>query len=98
MAMELIEVASDQHVLLIKLNRPDKLNALTPQMYGAIGKALHRLNRDDNLRVAVVHAEGRHFTAGLQLDMWTDAFASGSPFAPGPDALDAFGLSGERHA
>jgi enoyl-CoA hydratase/carnithine racemase len=96
--MEEIEVGQDAHVLLIKVNRPQKLNALTPAMYHAIGKALHRLNRDPQLRVAVLHAEGRHFTAGLQLDLWTEAFGRGTPFAPDGDELDPFGLTGARHA
>ncbi len=96
--METIQVVQDGHLLLIKLNRPEKLNALTPDMYHAIGKALSRLNRDATLRVAILHAEGPHFTSGVQLDLWTSAFASGAPFAVGADEVDAFGLTGERHA
>jgi enoyl-CoA hydratase len=96
--MALIEVVQDGPLLVVKLNRPEKLNALTPDMYHAIGKALWRLNRDPALRVAVLHAEGPHFTAGLQLDLWTDAFASGVPFTAAEGELDPFGLTGERHA
>jgi len=96
--MDPIQVVRDGHVLVIKVNRPEKLNALTPDMYHAVGKALYRLNRDSQLRVAVLHAEGPHFTAGLQLDLWAQSFASGSPFAAGADELDPFGLTGERHA
>lgn len=95
--MDHLDVRQEQHVLLIKLDRPQKLNALTPDMYHALGAALHRLNEDAGLRVAVVHGEGRHFTSGLQLDLWTDAFASGAPFTPGPAEVDPFGLTGEPH-
>jgi enoyl-CoA hydratase/carnithine racemase len=79
------------------VNRPDKLNALTPQMYHALGAALHRLNHDPQLRVAVLHAQGPHFTAGVQLDLWTGLFASGKPFAPAEGEIDPFGLTGDRH-
>jgi enoyl-CoA hydratase/carnithine racemase len=96
--VEHIQIEQQGHVLLVKLNRPQKLNALTPDMYHALGKALHRLNRDPLLRVAVVHAEGPHFTAGLQLDLWTEHFGLGTPFVPGPEEIDPFGLTGERHA
>lgn len=96
--MEHIEVAQEGHVLRVKLNRPQKLNALTPDMYHALGKALHRLNQDPLLRVAVVHAEGRHFTAGLQLDLWTGHFGRGTPFVPERGEIDPFGLTGDRHA
>lgn len=93
--MDNIDVTQDEHVLVIRLNRPEKLNALTPQMYHALGAALYRLEHDAGLRVAVIHAEGRHFTSGLQLDLWTDAFGSGMPFNPGPGEVDPFGLTGE---
>lgn len=95
--MDHLAVRREQHVLLIKLARPEKLNAMTPDMYHALGAALHRLNEDPALRVAVVHAEGRHFTAGLQLDLWTDAFASGTPFQPAAGEIDPFGLTGAPH-
>ena len=92
--MDHIEVDRDGHVLLVKLDRADKLNALTPAMYHALGAALHRLDHDHELRAAVIHAEGRHFTSGLQLDLWTDAFRSGTPFTPGAGEVDPFGLTG----
>ena len=95
--MEHVEVAQEGHVLVVKLNRPEKLNAMTPDMYHALGRALHRLGRDDGLRAAVVHAEGKHFTSGLQLDLWTAQFGSGTPFAVGENEIDPFGLTGERH-
>ncbi len=95
--MEHVDVRHEQHVLVVRLNRPEKLNALTPEMYRALGAALHRLNHDPALRVAVVHGEGRHFTSGLQLDLWTAAFASGTPFTPGAGEVDPFGLTGEPH-
>jgi enoyl-CoA hydratase/carnithine racemase len=96
--VEHIETSLDGHVLVIKLNRPGKLNALTPDMYHALGRALRRLNDDPALRVALVHAEGPHFTAGVELDLWTEHFSSGAPFVPGHDEIDLFGLVGERHA
>lgn len=95
--MEHIEVAQEGHVLLVKLNRPEKLNAMTPDMYHALGRALHRLNHDASLRVAVVFAAGKHFTSGLQLDLWTEQFGSGTPFATGANEIDPFGLTGESH-
>jgi len=95
--MEHVEVTQDGHILLVKLNRPEKLNAMTPGMYHALGRALHRLDHDAALRVGVVHAEGKHFTAGLQLDLWTEQFGSGMPFAIGESEIDPFGLTGEPH-
>jgi len=50
-------------VLTIRLNRPDKKNALTRAMYNAMGEALSLAAVDESLRVVVL-AGGTDFTAG----------------------------------
>jgi enoyl-CoA hydratase len=55
------------HLLLIGLNRPAKLNGFTPQMYRQLAAAYSLLDDDPELRVGVLHAYGKHFTAGLDL-------------------------------
>ncbi len=95
--MEHIQVHQEGHILLIKINRPEKRNALTPAMYHAMGKALARLNAEPGLRVGLICAEGRHFTSGVELDLWVPLLESGAPFAVHPDEIDPFGLTGERH-
>lgn len=83
-------------VLEIRVDRPQKLNALSPDMYRDLCLALGHLERDDTLRVALVCAEGKHFTAGIELDLWAPIFASGKGF-PLPDGgIDLFGLAGAR--
>jgi enoyl-CoA hydratase/carnithine racemase len=96
--MDAIQIGREEHILLIKINRPEKLNALSIEMYHRLAKALARLNRDDELFVAVIHAEGRHFTAGVELDLWEPILSSGKPIPVGPDELDPYGLTGERHS
>lgn len=54
-------------VLLIGLNRPAKLNGFTPRMFRELGEAYTLLDDDGELRVGLLHAFGRHFTAGLDL-------------------------------
>jgi enoyl-CoA hydratase len=95
--MDHIQVNQEGPILLIKLNRPEKLNALSPAMYHDLGKALARLNSDQGLRVAVLYAEGRHFTSGIELDLWAPILGSGTPFPIQPDEIDPLGLTGERH-
>ncbi len=95
--MEHIQVSQENSILLIKLNRPEKLNALSPAMYHAMGRALARLNGDKELRVAVLYAEGKHFTSGVELDLWAPILGSGAPFPVQPDEIDPMGLTGERH-
>lgn len=54
-------------LLLIGINRPAKYNGFTPRMLRELGEAYTRLDDEDGLRVGVLHAFGRHFTAGLDL-------------------------------
>ena len=53
------------HVLLIGLNRPEKRNAVTPDMYYDMALAWGELDRNPKLRCGLLYAVGDHFTAGL---------------------------------
>jgi enoyl-CoA hydratase len=96
--MEYIQVGQEGPILLIKINRPEKYNALSIAMYHDLGRALARLNSDRELRVAVIHAEGKHFTAGVELDLWAPILSSGKPIPINPDEIDPYGLTGARHS
>ncbi len=54
-------------LLLIGINRPAKYNGFTPRMFRELGEAYTLLDDDGELRVGVLHAFGKHFTAGLDL-------------------------------
>jgi len=84
-----------EHILTITFNRPDKLNALDPDSYFLLAQALYQLQHDDNLRVAVIRANGKHFTAGLELDKWVPIFASGAVPPLPPEHIDPYGIQGE---
>jgi len=91
-----IEIEQRQHILLIGVRRPEKMNALSRDMYRAIGRAFHRLEHDPGLRVGVIWAEGAHFTSGVELTDWADVFSSGTPFPVDESELDPFSLAGPR--
>jgi enoyl-CoA hydratase/carnithine racemase len=56
-------------VAVLTLNRPDKLNALTPMMMSALGAALDAIDADPDVRAVVITGAGtRAFTAGFDLD------------------------------
>jgi len=55
------------HVLLIGFNRPAERNAMNHEMLIQFSDAYTRLEREDDLRVGVVYAEGKHFSLGLDL-------------------------------
>lgn len=55
-------------VLLITLNRPDRLNAWTPQMMGELFAAIGDANDDPSIGAVVVTGAGRGFCAGADMD------------------------------
>ncbi|MEP6656347.1 MAG: enoyl-CoA hydratase/isomerase family protein [Betaproteobacteria bacterium] len=69
----------DDHVAVITLNRPERLNAINRKMIAEVGKALDVVEADANLRVVVVHGAGRAFCSGF--DLKDDAAAQPSGVA-----------------
>ena len=75
-----INLKTDEHILLIEIDRPQKYNAMTREMYSKMAQAYYQLDTDENLWVGVVYANGRHFTSGLELTDWSDQFGQGIGF------------------
>jgi enoyl-CoA hydratase/carnithine racemase len=94
--MNYVETSIDGHILDIQIRRPEKLNALSVDMYHDLCRALAELDENPELRVGLLHAEGKHFTAGIELDQWTPYFNSGVGFPLETGNVDIFGLSGPR--
>src|ERR671912_290214 len=62
---ERVTVATDGGVADVRLNRPDKLNALDADTFVALVDAGARLAEDTSVRAVVLSGEGRAFSAGL---------------------------------
>ena len=62
-----IRVDRRGHVAEVVLNRPDKLNAMTIKFFHEIKARSKQIDLDPSVRAVVVWAEGRMFTAGLDL-------------------------------
>ena len=62
---ERVTVAVKGGVADVRLNRPEKLNALDNQMFRAIVDAGEELKSRDDVRAVVLSGEGRSFCAGL---------------------------------
>jgi enoyl-CoA hydratase len=54
----------------VKLNRPDKLNAIDDEMLDGLEAALETAATDDSVRVLLLSGEGRAFSAGFDLSSW----------------------------
>lgn len=55
-------------VLTLRLNRPDKRNALSAVLLGLLSRELERADLDADVRVVVIRGEGKDFCAGADLD------------------------------
>lgn len=95
--MSQVAVSTEEHILHLQLTRPEKYNALSLEMYHTLAESLQRLNSDPELRVAVISAEGKHFTAGVELDQWAPYFGGGKGWPIGEGAIDPMGVSGPQH-
>lgn len=71
----------DEHVALLTLNRPDKLNAMSWHSWDEFLDALRRVNESDDIKVLVVTGAGRGFSSGTDL---VAAQAAESEPAPEP--------------
>lgn len=59
----------------LQLSRPERLNTLSPPFFPALRDAVLALNAEGRTRVLVISSTGRHFSAGMALDV----FAGGLP-------------------
>ena len=68
------------HVAIMTMNRPEKMNALTPDGLILQTELLERFSHDPDARVLVIFGSGRAFSTGMDLSKATDFF--GNPGLP----------------
>ena len=68
MSYETIDYETRGRVALITLNRPDRLNAWTPQMASEQAAAIGTANDDESIGAIVMTGAGRGFCAGADMD------------------------------
>ena len=56
-------------VITVTLNRPEKLNPISPQVTETLWEAVRALGSRDDLRVMVITGTGRYFSSGLDLKL-----------------------------
>ena len=80
---EHIKIEKSDGILSLTMARPDKKNALTNAMYGALADAIEAAETDASVRVLLIRGEGDMFTAGNDVGEFA-AIATGA-------------VQGERH-
>ena len=80
----------------LRLNRPAKLNAQTPQMWSELRELGQTLRDDRELRCLVVSGEGRAFSSGIDLGEITGRGGLGAAADTGADRLVAMIRQGQE--
>lgn len=68
---ETLEVSIDQHVAVVSLNRPDKMNSMNAAMWDELEACFVWADQTPEVRAVVLAGNGRHFCAGLDLDIFS---------------------------
>ena len=68
--MECLTLTEDAGVGHLVLNRPDAMNTMSPQLWRELETVLDQLHRSPTLRALVISSTGRHFSAGMSLDVF----------------------------
>ncbi len=77
MSDEKIQISRNGGVLIVRLNRPTKKNALTYPMYGEIADALELAGRDKEIRVVLLVGDENSFCAGHDMNEFQSFTESG---------------------
>lgn len=69
-----ITYIKDDHIATITLNRPDAMNALSPDLLSELKHAISIVSVDQDLKALVIRGNGRSFCAGADLLFFDSAF------------------------
>lgn len=86
MADSILLLEKNAAVATITLNRPDQMNALSPELLGELCDVFKALQADKSILAVVLTGNGRAFCAGLDLKAMESH----------PGGLDAFAIHGEN--
>ncbi|WP_050626656.1 enoyl-CoA hydratase-related protein [Bradyrhizobium viridifuturi] len=91
MNYEQITCDIDGPLMIVTLNRPDKLNAYTGTMGAEIADAFQRADQDDDVRAIIVTGAGRAFCAGADVSGGANSFDTSGSHGAG-----VFASAGQR--
>lgn len=68
-SFDTLTLSVEEHIATVRLNRPEKLNAMNLAMWHDIRAAFQWIDAAPEVRVAVLEGEGKAFTSGIDLQM-----------------------------
>ncbi len=91
-----IQITRDGGVADVRLNRPEKMNALDPDMFEALNRSAEELADDPTLRCVVLSGEGRSFCAGLDFSSFQAMGSGDRPARSDDERTDPIADTGGR--
>jgi enoyl-CoA hydratase len=79
----------EEHIAVVRLNRPEQLNALSNQLMGELVGALENLDADEAIRCIVLAGDERAFAAGADISELRDTPTLDLYFGPRLEKWDA---------
>jgi enoyl-CoA hydratase/carnithine racemase len=67
---EFFALSHENGIAHLQLNRPERMNTMTPAFFPALRDAVRRLSDDGATRAMVISSTGKHFSAGMSLDVF----------------------------
>ncbi len=67
---ETLSLSLENHIAQVELNRPDKANAMNAPLWRELEECFNWLDEEPLVRVVVLSGAGKHFCAGIDLEMF----------------------------
>ena len=77
---DFFELSAADGIAHLQLNRPERMNTMAPGFFTALRDGVQALSDEGAMRVLVISSTGKHFSAGMALDVF-----AGSDLALGTD-------------
>ncbi len=88
---ERVAIDIDGHVAEVRLNRPDKFNAIDLAMFEALSEVANEIAANNAVRAVVLAGAGDNFCAGIDTGIFQEQFdfmtALATPLEPSPANL-----------
>jgi enoyl-CoA hydratase len=68
---DFFQLSLDQGIAHLQLNRPERMNTMAPAFFPLLRDTVQHLNDEGQARVLVISSTGKHFCAGMALDVFS---------------------------
>jgi enoyl-CoA hydratase len=76
------DVTESDHIAHLQLNRPDKLNSMIPEFWTELPEIVRGISAEGRARAIVISSTGKHFSAGMDLAVFTGGGGLGADASP----------------